>query len=316
MIASPELKVTKALDLFLDYVNRKYDHGDGRGPTRQADNVRSAVERWVRPYVGDRWLYEFDGPVFDAMVWSWVDSGKLGRKQVNRYISFVRDFIKFCVRSGYAQPDQIEAIRSVDRIRQNQFGIADPEPRQPVDDERYRLALPHLSPMVRVMVKLLYHTGMRPGEVRAMSARDLTQTEREGREVVLYTPKHHKTAHLGKRRMIPFVGDGLAVLTDWIAGLDLDTSGPGYLFSRDPRGRHMIAIDRINREVRQACLTARIEPWTPMQLRHRFATEAEAKLGNLKTVSPMMGHTSVNTTRIYAHPSDEAAIATALRLAH
>lgn len=312
MIASQQLKVSKAVDLFLQDREAYYD--SGKGPSRQYLNVRAGITRWVLPHVGDRWLYEFTGPVLDHMVQEWIASGRLGRTTVNRYISFVRDFIKFCVRRGYANPEQLTSVLSVDRLRRGRYGAIDAPARQPVDDERYHRVLPHLCPMVRVMVELLYHTGMRPGEVRSMSVRDLTMAERDGRRAVLYVPRRHKTAHLGKRRTVAIVGPGLEVLERWIGGLDLDTTSEGYLFSADGFGWGMVPIDRINKQVRAACDLAGIERWTPMQLRHRFATNANAKLGDLKLVSPMMGHTNQRTTAIYAHPSDEAAILTAFRL--
>jgi integrase len=314
MIASKELKVAMALELFLQDRESYYDSGDG--PTRQFKNVRSGLARWMLPYVGDRWLYEFTGPVLDYMVHEWIATGQLGRTTVNRYISFVRDFMKFCVRRGYARPEQLTSLLSVDRLRRGRYGAQDAPPRRPVDDDRYHAAMRHLSGIVRPMVKMLYHTGMRPGEVRSMSIRDLSECTRDGRRVILYIPTRHKTAHLGKRRVIPIVGEGLEVLECWLERPSLDPRSDGYVFSLDGYGWDMLPIDRINKEVRAACLAAEIDPWTPMQLRHRFGTNALAKLGNLKSVSPMMGHTNERTTLIYAQPSDEAAIETAFQLAN
>jgi integrase len=72
------------------------------------------------------------------------------------------------------------------------------------------------------MVELMMHTGMRPGEVCAMT---LNQIDRTGK-VWTYRPTRHKTAHRDKERVIPFGPRAHAVLVTFLAGRVLAPDAP------------------------------------------------------------------------------------------
>src|SRR5262249_52788066 len=81
---------------------------------------------------------------------------------------------------------------------------------------------PYLSVHVRAMVELMLHTGMRPGEVCAMT---LNQIDHTGK-LWTYRPRRHKTAHHGKERSIPLGPKARAVLTAFLAGRTLAPDAP------------------------------------------------------------------------------------------
>lgn len=312
MICSREIKIGEAVVMFLE--DRAHYYDSGEGPTRQLANIRSALNRWLVAHVGDRWLYELDGPLFDQLVKTWIDSGQLGRTSLNRYISFTRDFMKFCVRRGLAPADQLTSIMSVERIRLGRRGLVEPEPIRPVSDADYEAVLPHVCGQLRDMLRLLHLTGMRPGEVRLMRTEYLTAGHVDGHPVIYYRPKRHKTWHRRKRRTIPIVGEARELLLRVLDRSEHAPGSAGFVFSKRGDGERPLHRDSIHKAVRAACLQAGVEPWKPMQLRHRFGTEARAKLGQLKRVSGVMGHTKTRTTEIYAEPSDIRAARTMLRL--
>lgn len=311
MIAARKLKVREAVDLFLEDRARYYDSGEG--PSRHLANVRSGLQRWLVRFCGDRWLYELDSILLDHMLEQWVGSGRLGRTSVNRNLSFVRQFMKFCVRRGYASPDQLVQIQSVDRIRRGRYGVTDADPIRPVSDEHYQAVLPYLDDRSRDTIEMIYLTGMRPGEVRLMQVARLGRVTVDGQDVLLYKPRLHKTAYLGKRRSVPIVGRALEIVEQRLAGVD--ETGEGYVFGKDGTfGWEPVDEGKLGRTLREACRAAGVPRWTPMQLRHRWATVARARRLKMKRISGLMGHTKTRTTEIYAEPSDELAIRDMLRL--
>jgi integrase len=81
--------------------------------------------------------------------------------------------------------------------------------------------LPFLSRPVAGLVRLQLLTGMRPGEACLIRGRDLTTSE----ETWTYEPASHKTAHHGKRRLIPLGPKAVAVIEEFL------TNDPdAYLF--------------------------------------------------------------------------------------
>lgn len=68
---------------------------------------------------------------------------------------------------------------------------------------------------------------------------------------------------------------------------------------RIPRNSHLFA------DFREALKMAEIEDFRFHDLRHTFATRMLRQTGNLKLVSRLLGHTSIETTMRYAHVLDE-----------
>jgi integrase len=64
------------------------------------------------------------------------------------------------------------------------------------------------------MVELQRHTGMRPGEVCNLKIGEVDRSK----ELWLYRPAHHKTAHHGRDRVIPFGPRARGLITSFLIG--------------------------------------------------------------------------------------------------
>lgn len=157
-----------------------------------------------------------------------------------------------------------------------------PKPR-PADDRSYRLALLAASPRERLMLRLAIEVGLRRGEVSRVHSSDLFP-DLSGWSLLV----HGKG---GKERDVPLPTD-LAV--------ELRALPAGWAFPGDDNG-HLSP-----RWV--GTLITRLLPdaLTMHTLRHRFATDVyEASGGELALVQELLGHASVNTTRIYVQVPSE-----------
>src|SRR5262249_38260878 len=93
-----------------------------------------------------------------------------------------------------------QALQTLPGLRKGRTEARESEPVKPADPAHVAATLPFLSSHVRAMVELQRLTGMRPGEVCKLK---LCDVDRSG-ALWEYRPTHHKTAHHGKGRVIPF----------------------------------------------------------------------------------------------------------------
>ncbi|HQX50633.1 MAG TPA: site-specific integrase [Planctomycetaceae bacterium] len=163
-------------------------------------------------------------------------------------------------------------------------------------------------------------TGCRPSECCRMKWSEIDTSK----PVWMYCPKHHKTAHKGKKRIIVIGPHAQQVLNSL-----RELSRSDYLF--DPqvgleeflrkaygdkakvrKTGDCYSKHSLNAAVRKACDRAEIPRWTPGQLRKTRATQARQQ-GDLETAQQVLGHSSKQTTeRHYARVDLSPAEANAL----
>lgn len=140
-------------------------------------------------------------------------------------------------------------------------------------------------------------TGCRPGELARLCWNDV----HFDRDLALLWK--HKTDRTGKPKVIPLIPK-LKRLLLWLR--TTKSSDHVFLNSRNkPWNRHSIAKRMV--AARKKCgLPADVVPYT---LRHRVATNAILRTGDLKMTSQLLGHTTVATTERYVHLANEHLVA-------
>ena len=134
-----------------------------------------------------------------------------------------------------------------------------------------------------------------------MYPRDVDQSD----EIWLYKPPKHKTAHLGKDRVIAIGPRCQAVLARWMRDPELPVFRVADSL-RDSK-RPWDAVDEsipfktmsYGLAIRRAVKQAGVPNWSPNQLRHNAATDMRSAFG-LEQTSAVLGHSKVETTQIYA----------------
>jgi integrase len=262
---------------------------------------------------------------------------RLSRPYVNRSVNMVRRVFRWGVGEELVSASVLHALNAVEGIRYGRSDAPEPEPVRPVSDEDVQAVLPHLPRVVADMVRVQRLTGMRPGEVCAMTTRQLDMSS----EVWVYHLRRHKTAHHGKMRSVPIGPRAQEILRGYLRP-ELDAA----LFSpieserqrkemmraarrtpltpsqrrrdeqraKKPRRKLRQAYDTTNyaQAIRRACLAAVAPVWSPNQLRHTKATELRKEFG-LDAAGAVLGHSKLETTQIYAERSLELARVAALK---
>lgn len=155
------------------------------------------------------------------------------------------------------------------------------------------------SPQVRAMIRLQALTGMRPGEVLMMRGKDIHVENGQWS----YHPRRHKTEHHGKPRVIPLGPKARAIIADFIVGRDPRRHLFSPLDAPGKKGRREAdhySLSGYRTTIQRACDMAGVERWAPNQLRHTAATQI-GELFGAEAVQAVLGHTKLETSRIYDH---------------
>jgi integrase len=197
----------------------------------------------------------------------------------------------------------------------------------PVERARVEAVLPIVSRQVRAMIELQLLTGMRPGEVVQMRACDLAV----GKDVWRYRPAAHKTQHHGKERVIVIGPRAQAILKPFLradlsrplfspkeaederlARVRAEAVHPRSAKQTVPAGERRTELcesysaGSYRRAIQRACVEADVTPWHPNQLRHNAATAIRSAYG-IEAARVILGHSSVETSEIYAERDEERA---------
>lgn len=205
------LLLVEALEAYHRHAEQHY-RGPDLKPTSELAEVRLVV-RALREMYGQEPAADFGPLKLKAVRQGWV-LAKLSRNEVNRRTNIVRRVFKWLAGEELVTASVYQSLTVVSGLQRGRTTAREPEPIGPVDDATVDATLPFLGRHVRGLIEFMRHTGCRPGEACALRGADIDRTG----DVWLFRPRHHKTAHKGKARVIaigpraqaviePFLGD-------------------------------------------------------------------------------------------------------------
>ncbi|HEX5501815.1 MAG TPA: tyrosine-type recombinase/integrase [Thermomicrobiales bacterium] len=218
-----------------------------------------------------------------------------GRKPatVNRKLAALRAYFAFCKARGYRQDDLPTA--GVKRVAEQPAG-----PRwflkREVNGliravERYGRGADRVRDLAIVLT--LRHTGLRVGELVALTLPDVALGQRAGQLRV--RGKGHK------ERVVPLNHEVRQALAAWLAvraeRRDKDDHEELFLGQRGPLSAHGVEV-LVAKYARRAGLPT----LRPHALRHSFAKHLLDAGADLVTVQTLLGHSNLNTTARYTTP--------------
>jgi site-specific recombinase XerD len=153
----------------------------------------------------------------------------------------------------------------------------------------------------RAIIELLFSSGLRVSELVALN-RDHINTKR----------REFMVRGKGQKDRPVFVSEAAAQKVDEYLSQRLDNLPPLFLsYSRnnisstsgDYRRLGVRSIQRmVTKYARLAGITKHVSPHT---MRHSFATDLLMNGADLRSVQSMLGHSSISTTQVYTHVTDE-----------
>ncbi len=228
---------------------------------------------------------------------SWVidllDKGTSPRS-VNRKITSLRRFFRFCQQEGLISTNPAETIPSLKTARQLPVFLEESQMQAlsgTADSSASFVAVRNI-----LILELLYGTGMRLSELTGLRDRDID-----------VTACHLKV--FGKRqkeRMIP-VTAGLAALIESyreIRRKEFPDLHPEYLIiTESGKPAYARLIYRVVKEALSG--TSYSGRKSPHVLRHTYATHLLNRGAEINAIKELLGHASLSATQVYTHTGFE-----------
>jgi integrase len=296
-IAGPSgISVAEGVLIYCDYA-RRYYRDDRGNDTRQFPRIRRALGTLVELYasvtladIGARELRDVQG--------RWVAQG-LGRTYANHLLVATKTAFKWLVREGYYPANKWVEIQLVAGLKFGRTSAHESTPTVCVPEGDLEATRPHMPEIIASMVDFQLLTGSRSGEVVGLT---WEQIDRSG-PIWVYRPSRHKNKWRGQPREIMIGPKAQAV----IFGRQ-SISGPVFQHSGG-----IYTVQSYAKAIARICRRAGVPVWRPGQLRHNAATRIQGELG-WDVARAVLGHRTVETTRIYADRDAAAAAEAARRL--
>ncbi len=221
---------------------------------------------------------------------------------INRRLAALSAYLDWAVQTGQIETNPRSKVKSV---RQDEHGARSLDKKQQyalqraIEKDLQLAALRYPKRKVSrqrdaAIVIFLLNTGLRLSELLDMRQGDLTLGERKG-AVVVHQGKGNK------ERTVPLNAEARRAVQDWFAirpNQSADfiwTASDGSLESLTPRSVQRV-FKRFGQDANIPNLTAHVA-------RHTFAKNLVDQGVGLEKVASLLGHSNLNTTRIYITPN-------------
>ena len=204
---------------------------------------------------------------------------------VNRKLVFVKRYVSWATALGLVDSDICESIRKLKPVPQ---GPRRPKGLSDLDLKRFlREVERRASPRDQAIVYTLLGTGLRVSE---LSELDMSQVINNGNRCTILV--HDFRPHGTRVRRLNVTGLAKRKLRQYLIYRGRST-GLVFLGERGP-----LTANAIQRIVRKYCGFAKVKV-SPSTLRHTFANSFLASEGDVVALADLLGHESLETTRLY-----------------
>lgn len=221
---------------------------------------------------------------------------------VNRRLAALSALARWARRSGQIQSDPTETIKGVANVargpkwldKHQQFALS-----RAIENDLQlsRMKYPRRWLTRRrdaSLVLFLLHTGLRLSEAVGLRMSDVSLSERKGSVLV----QHGKG---GKQRSVPLNSEARRALQEWCA---VRPKGEYLWTAVDGENNEPLSGRAVQRILARYAKAAGIDELTPHVCRHTFAKNLVNNDVGLEKVAALLGHSSLNTTRVYITPSE------------
>jgi len=228
---------------------------------------------------------------------SWVihllDAG-MSPRSVNRKITALRRFFRFCQQDGKIRSNPAESVPSLKTSRPLPVFVEENQIRQVLDQSEPPVEFSALRDLL--IVEILYGTGIRVSELVGLRDDDIDLTKGQ----IKVTGKRLK------ERIVP-INEGLAGLIGEYLEIResefSDLAGGHFLVTDHGRSVYPRMIYRVvNAILSSGDINGRKSPHV---MRHTYATHLLNHGAELNAIKELLGHASLSATQVYTHTSFE-----------
>lgn len=221
-------------------------------------------------------LNNLTNEVFNRWVSAELSRG-ISTQSLNTYNTTILAFTKYFEDAGYLIPLRHALLPKLKVLTPRRIFYTNAE---------IESVLPHCDPPTRLMVKIMFETGMRIAEITNLRLHNINGTQikfigkgQKMREVYL---RHETAAELASYITSHHI-------TDYVWGAKGGTN-------HEPP-----TIETMRRRLRKSFQAAGFQNFYPHALRHSFATDLQRRGASTAEIKEMLGHASIATTERYLH---------------
>ena len=271
----------KDLGNFLEYLNKELNYSENTEISYREDitNFLNYLEKKQQKNK------KIDGEIIRDYL-KYLDEAKLKNSTIARRISALRTFYNYLLNKNIVDTNLFNSIRNPKLEKKLPNYLSYEELAKILDniDISTKIGLRN-----RLLVEMFYATGCRVSEMINIKVSDINKSNNSIRIM-----------GKGKKMRIVYFGEyARDYLDKYLPLIDTD-----YLFTQESGDKLSIHdVEYIISDlVKNLALKTHVTPHT---LRHTFATHLLNNGADIKTVQELLGHSSLNTTGIYTHVSNE-----------
>jgi len=232
--------------------------------------------------------------VTTTMVKSYVVSLKgegLENRSINRKVSTLRTFYKFCLRENLIERTPMAGIKALKQPKALVKFVTETDINKVSygDDADFAHLRDHL------LFELLYQTGMRQAELRGLRDADI---DKMGMEVKIHGKRN-------KERIVPLSREMILLVVQYQTVRDAAFDVKADRLLLNDRGGEMTPTYVYNKVHRLLEGVTTLKQKSPHVLRHTFATHLLDEGASLVAIQKLLGHSDLATTQVYAHNTIE-----------
>ena len=276
------------IDRFISYIQaeRRYSPLTAKAYLRDLERYGA----YLSAVYGVDNLSKVSTPMVKSFLVSLKDDG-LSNRSINRMISTLKTFYKYCMREGLTETSPMTGIKNLKQPK----NLVKFVPLNDINKVSFENLDEYTIKRDEILFEILYQTGIRKAELIGLRDRDVDQLEM----------RIKVRGKRDKERFIP-VGRDLLVMIRHYQALRDERFGarPDRLLLND-KGEEMTPYFVYNKVRRMLDPVTSLKQKSPHVLRHTFATHLLDEGASLVAIQKLLGHADLATTQVYAHNTIE-----------
>ena len=276
------------IERFIQYIQAEKRYSALTAKAYQRDMDRFAAYMMTTYELTD--LSQASTPMVKSFLVHLKDEG-LSNRSINRMISTLKTFYKYCMREGLAEKSPMTGVRNL-KLPKNLVKFV---PESDINKVSFENLDDYTIKRDELLFEILYQTGIRKAEL--IGLRDVDVDQAAMRIKVL--------GKRNKERYIPVGRNLLQMIEHYQALRDAKFEArPDRLLLND-KGEEMTPYFVYNKVHLLLEGVTSLKQKSPHVLRHTFATHLLDEGASLVAIQKLLGHTDLATTQVYAHNTIE-----------